>query len=662
MSKPVFFIYLFAFTLSFSTFAFGQSDSLRNDLKDSFKKFDLIRINYLNAQRQVESTSGLSIQASGKNFYFNLTPRDLRAPRYRAEDTTALGTRTMERGDVTTFKGKVGGDESSQVRLTIDDGKIEGYFISEGQRYFIEPANRHSEFADKADLIIYQEGDLLDREPFTCHSDLGEKIERGKNYVFSRTRETIQAKQEIELATDADFEFVTATGGANATNNEILNILNMVEGVYQNELNLTFSVVFQHTWSTPDPFNPTSGNSFLVSFKDYWNANYASVARDTVHIWTGKSNMLNYGLAYTGTICQRLDFAYGFSGKVQWNEAKFLVTGHELGHNLNAKHADQPEGCANTLMNPVAYPTTALSFCAFSRSEISNFVASYGSCLAPQSASPTRFDFDNDGKSDISVFRPSNGVWYVANSSGGYNIFQFGQNGDLPVSADFDGDGKADAAVFRNGNWYRLKSSNGAYDGVAFGLATDIPAAADFDGDGKTDVAVFRPSSGTWYVLNSGNGSLSVAQFGTAGDVPMPGDYDGDGKADINIFRPSNGTWYRLNSGNGSFFAIQFGANSDKAVSGDFDGDGKYDVGVFRNSNGGWYVLRSSNGSLLATTFGTSGDIPVASDYDGDGKTDISVFRPSGGNWYRLNSSNNSFAAAQFGVGSDIPVQSYYVK
>ena len=280
-----------------------------------------------------------------------------------------------------------------------------------------------------------------------------------------------------------------------------------------------------------------------------------------------------------------------------------------------------------------------------------------GQILTITQSAQTPFDFDGDGKSDISVFRPSNGVWYFLNSASGFSAVQFGITTDKIVPADYDGDGKTDVAVWRDGIWYLQRSSAG-FMAIPFGQAGDIPMPADFNGDGKAELAVFRPSNGTWYVLNLANNQFNAVQFGQTGDIPVAADYDGDGKSDYAVYRPSNGVWYLLQTTKG-FGAIQFGNSTDKPAVGDYDGDGRADEAVYRPETGTWYLLQSTKG-FTAIQFGISTDIPAPADFDGDGKTDIAVFRPSSGTWYQMNSTQG-FGAIQFGSNNDKPIASAFV-
>jgi hypothetical protein len=267
----------------------------------------------------------------------------------------------------------------------------------------------------------------------------------------------------------------------------------------------------------------------------------------------------------------------------------------------------------------------------------------------PGDVKPAAFDFDGDGRSDTSVFRASNSVWYVMGSQSGLMAQQFGSSAtDKLVPADYDGDSKTDFAVFRNGNWY-IQRSNLGFTGMQFGEATDIPVPADYDGDGKADVAVFRPSNGTWYIYGSKDGYTNV-QFGQAGDNPVAADYDGDGKADVAVFRPATGFWYRINSSTKQWSSIQFGMEGDKPVVADYDGDGKADIAVYRN--GTWYAMKSKDG-FAAFQFGIATDIPAAADYDGDGKADMSVYR--GGIWH-IQQSRDGYTSVNFGASTDMPI------
>jgi hypothetical protein len=274
----------------------------------------------------------------------------------------------------------------------------------------------------------------------------------------------------------------------------------------------------------------------------------------------------------------------------------------------------------------------------------------------PRFIVPVVGDMDGDRRADMTVYRPSTGVWWSLQSSSAFTTFTNtlwgGHASDQPAMSDFDGDGRADPAVFRSalGRWYVRPSLTGEGAVMDWGMAGDLAVPGDYLGAGRSQAAVFRPSTGTWYV----RGGPTLA-WGIGGDLVVPADYDGDSRTDIAVYRPSLGRWFIRTSTSEFTLSItrDWGLSGDLPVPADFDGDGRLDFAVFRPSTGSWVVLLSSTQYASFTTYawGLSGDIPAAGDYTGDGTVDPAVFRPGAGRWYV-----REVATRDWGAGGDVPV------
>lgn len=382
---------------------FGQ-DALEKDLSKSFRQFDLVELDKKVVFEKVKTEQPVEIQAYGRFFQFVLTPHDLRSKNYKAIESTEAGDRELERGEVSTFKGKLNNDYGSEVRLTVTEEGLEGLiYTGDNKKFFITNAEKFSRSAGKSDTVIYGEDDLiktvdLSNDVHSVSPDVEKKIETGfdvlQSYIFGASEtasayptETGDATSALaadlrvlEIATEADFQWVTAAGNANAANNEIIAILNLVDGIYQRDLGLKVTITFQHAWSTPDPYLATDMGEALNSFRLYWNANYPAAnslyRRDTAHLFTNKFTFR--GLAYIGVVCNT-EYGYGLTGRS--GSLNHLITAHEIGHNLSADHVTETEGCGNTIMNP-SISSSATTFCSASKSQIQSYVISTkGSCL-----------------------------------------------------------------------------------------------------------------------------------------------------------------------------------------------------------------------------------------------------------------------------------------
>jgi hypothetical protein len=134
-------------------------------------------------------------------------------------------------------------------------------------------------------------------------------------------------------------------------------------------------------------------------------------------------------------------------------------------------------------------------------------------------------DFDGDRRADIAGVVNVNGqiVFVIKGSRNNAETAQaWGVGSDAIMSGDYDGDGWTDYTVYRasEGVWYVKTATNTIIR--QWGISTDEPLNGDYDGNGVSDFVVYRVENGHGYFYILGdNGQYKIHQFGLAGDIPI---------------------------------------------------------------------------------------------------------------------------------------------
>jgi len=309
-----------------------------------------------------------------------------------------------------------------------------------------------------------------------------------------------------------------------------------------------------------------------------------------------------------------------------------------------------PDKSVREPIGPTACPLDVKSGGASSRPAVSPLVAVETKVVTSDVAVG---DFDGDGRRELALALPNQGVRLVSNPGDGMLTLRdvAGSHQALSLAAgDLDGDGRSELVG-------TLDSGSGPYVGVLWNGVTEPfetsqflgyteggggVLAADFNRDGLVDVAaaLIGPCTGRGTrFTNLGNGTFRSDLLTDhnyepddrcpgAGD-PIAGDFNGDGTLDLlhtTLGINLNPTAADGTTLPGHGFERRFSYGPFLGVT-DADGDGKVDL-VQKDERGGGVVLYRGDGhGSLQAPFQcaplTGGKVIAVEDLDADGRPDV---------------------------------------
>jgi len=444
----------------------------------------------------------------------NLIQHDLRSNDYKLRALNENGIEELPRSETFTYKGTVNNDVAQAVRMSIRADYFSGSIFMNGEELFIEPANQFIKSAPSDMIIVYKTKDYIISSNATCAStEAHQVIEGGKDDHSVSALSMACALTEMVML--ADYGLEQDMGSVANTENLLLSVMNLVEGLYSPaplEIEYYVKEIIVSNCSTCDKLSTDQdASSILGEFKTWGQGTgHFSTTFDVASFWTsrdltsgGSSGVI--GIAYLGGICNSNKYNVIEHYTTSLNGLK-VDQAHELGHNWNASH----ENGSTYIMNPTL-STANNTWDPTSTSSITTFKNSR-TCLGSSCVKPPMAQFTSD----------------VTKSCGGAVNF-IDQSANNPASWSWNfGDGTSSNLqnplhVYSGSGTYNVKltatntAGNNQVTKNSFVTVTIVPAPSTTDGQicsGLGNVNLSATGSGTgtieWYDASSGGNLVNT--------------------------------------------------------------------------------------------------------------------------------------------------------
>jgi len=454
----------------------------------------------------------VEVELDGRLVDLDLRPHSMRSALFKLRVQDALGVmNTVDAPPPATYRGDVRGVAGSVVAASLTDAGLRALILGPDDQHFgIQPVADAIAGMGRELHVVYRTSDTFLEEGecgVTDNAFAPAPPGAGGAGGWQGSGVTL-----CEIAFDSDVQYYGDNGNSvNNSINDIENILNGVEAIYQNDV----SVVYELTeliirTSEPDPYSTNSASDLLNQFATHWNLDQDHVHRDVAHLMTGRNlSGSTIGIASLFGMCG----GYGLSQRIGGLTSRIGLASHEIGHNWGAPHCSGGDcrimcpslgGCAGDITQ----------FGAAGTASVLNGVA--GAICTTELPPPLEPPFV-DQHSSITL-DPTK--WITSSIQGGGSSWGFVPSPPWTFLLNGRGDTTIQGEEMASNEI--LMGGHSGYSFTMYSIPRDVEA-------GESLAVEYLNSSGTWADLTTVVADGLVAFFYQFHEIPLPGDAYHDG-------------------------------------------------------------------------------------------------------------------------------------
>jgi hypothetical protein len=237
------------------------------------------------------------------------------------------------------YQGAVAGEDHSFATLSaFANGDVMILFATDEGNFVVGQLEDNS-----GRFIFYNDKNFINPRPGACGvKDSDYPLTNAGQQSKNKTTAWYSCNK-VSIYWEADYEtYQYKINNVTLTRNYLIGLFNQVQAMYRNE-RVAVELKSIYVWTVDDPYDSTSSNAGLTSFKNRWNAVGDTFNGNLAMILAKDDGVGNGGIAFVGVLCSKgsayaygdIDASYKTIPTYSWDVD--MVT-HEHGHNMGSNH------------------------------------------------------------------------------------------------------------------------------------------------------------------------------------------------------------------------------------------------------------------------------------------------------------------------------------